>query len=95
MVELDGTTLAHRERHNRRQGCLTHPISAWAQPLLRAAVFTHILAAGEHDSLLFTDSIGAHDLARQQRTPPRKKPLRQPTADSEGSLRTCRACSTG
>lgn len=42
-----------------------------------------------------TDSMGAHDLARQQRTPPRKKPLRQLTADSEGSLRTCRACSTG
>ncbi|MEU0650398.1 hypothetical protein [Streptomyces umbrinus] len=92
----DGTTLALHDRHNVRQGCTTHPVPAWAQPLLRAAAFTHLLAAGERGSALFTDPLGARglpslkDLAEhlklrppQPPPPPSRRKLRrghQPTA---------------
>ncbi|EDY55697.2 hypothetical protein GT021_42145 [Streptomyces sp. SID5470] len=61
-LALDGTTLALHDCHNVRQGCTTHPVPVWAQPLLRAAAFTHLLAAGERGSTLFADPLGARGL---------------------------------
>jgi hypothetical protein len=93
-LALDGTTLTLHDRHNVRQGCTTHSMPAWAQPLLRAAAFSHLLAAGERGSALFTDPLGAcglpslTDFAEHlklrppQPPPPRRRPRRgqQPTA---------------
>jgi len=93
-LALDGTTLTLHDRHNVRQGCTTHPVPDWAQPLLRAAAFTHLLATGERSSALFTDPLGAHGLPslkdfaehlklRPPQPPPlRRKPRKgqQPTA---------------
>ncbi|GHB92442.1 hypothetical protein GCM10010306_104470 [Streptomyces umbrinus] len=90
----DGTTLTLHDRHNVRQGCTTHPVPAWAQPLLRATAFTHFLATGERGSALFTDPLGARGLPslkdfaeRLKLRPPQPPPLRrkprkgqQPTA---------------
>ncbi|EPD54444.1 hypothetical protein [Streptomyces sp. HGB0020] len=61
-LALDGTTLTLHDRHNVRQGCTTHPVPAWAQPFLRAAAFTHLLATAERSSRLFADPLGARGL---------------------------------
>lgn len=58
-LALDGTALTLHDRHNVRQGCTTHPVPTWAQPLLRATAFTHLLATGERSSRLFADPLGA------------------------------------
>ncbi|MHC3475473.1 hypothetical protein ACYF6T_43365 [Streptomyces sp. 7R007] len=93
-LALDGTTLTLHDRHNVRQGCTTHPVPPWAQPLLRAAAFTHLLATGERDRALFADPLGARGLPSlkdfaehlklrpPQPPPPRRKPRRgqQPAA---------------
>jgi hypothetical protein len=52
---LDGSTVTLHDRHNVRQGCMTHPVPAWARALLRAAAFTHLLATGTSSDKLFTD----------------------------------------
>lgn len=59
---LDGTTVALHDRHNVRHGCMTHPAPTWAQPLLRAAVFTHLLTTAERGSPLFNDPLGPYGL---------------------------------
>ncbi|WP_053667320.1 hypothetical protein [Streptomyces sp. MMG1121] len=56
---LDGSTVTLHDRHNVRQGCMTHIVPAWARPLLRAAAFTHLLATGTRDDRLFTDPLGS------------------------------------
>ncbi|WP_405863433.1 hypothetical protein [Streptomyces sp. NBC_00005] len=61
-LALDGTTLTLHDRHNVRQGCTTYPVPVWAQPLLRAAAFTHLLATAERSSPLFADPLGARGL---------------------------------
>ncbi|MFD4051739.1 hypothetical protein ACFWSF_40930, partial [Streptomyces sp. NPDC058611] len=73
--------LALHDRHNVRHGCMTHPVPAWAQPLLRAAAFTHLLTTGVRGSPLFTDPLGAHglpylrDFAEQLKLRPPQPPL--------------------
>ncbi len=88
-LALDGTTLALHDRHNVRQGCTTHPVPAWAQPLLRAAAFIHLLATAERSGPLFADPFHARGLPSlrdfaeclqlrpPQPPPPRKKPRKR------------------
>ncbi|MGW7409750.1 hypothetical protein ACWGI9_39665 [Streptomyces sp. NPDC054833] len=61
---LDGSTVTLHDRHNVRQGCMTHPVPTWARPLLRAAAFTHLLATGTSSGKLFTDPYEGAGLPR-------------------------------
>ncbi|MCF3137554.1 hypothetical protein [Streptomyces olivochromogenes] len=61
---LDGSTVTLHDRHNVRQGCMTHSVPTWARPLLRAAAFSHLLATGTSSGKLFTDPYEGAGLPR-------------------------------
>ncbi|MFI5868025.1 hypothetical protein [Streptomyces sp. NPDC051546] len=80
----DGTTLTLHDQGLRR-GCMTHPVPAWARPLLRAAALLRRIGAGTGGPL-FRDPLGgeglpsltsfAEDCRLRPPQPPRPKPRR-------------------
>ncbi|MFJ9079463.1 hypothetical protein ACIRO3_30130 [Streptomyces sp. NPDC102278] len=53
----DGTTITLHD-HGLRQGCTTHPVPAWARPLLRAAAYAWSIETGMNGPL-FSDPWGS------------------------------------
>ncbi|MEU2391277.1 hypothetical protein [Streptomyces sp. NPDC007369] len=80
----DGSTITLHD-HGLRSGCMTHPVPAWARPLLRAAALLRRLTAGTSGSL-FSDPLGSEGLPSltafaeecklRPPQPPRPKPRR-------------------
>ncbi|NUK05761.1 hypothetical protein [Streptomyces lunaelactis] len=56
----DGTTITLHD-HGLRRGCMTHPVPAWARPLLRAAAVVWRLGA-DTSGPLFSDPLGSTGL---------------------------------
>ncbi|MFJ5546505.1 hypothetical protein [Streptomyces sp. NPDC093225] len=56
----DASTITLHD-HGLRSGCMTHPVPAWARPLLRAAALLRSLTAGTSGSL-FSDPLGSEGL---------------------------------
>ncbi|MFF4323716.1 hypothetical protein [Streptomyces sp. NPDC001568] len=55
----DGTTITLHD-HGLRQGCMTHPVPAWARPLLRAAALLWSIETGTNGSL-FNNPLESND----------------------------------